>query len=30
MTDTIGSICVKDELKGTEWVCGCKKCEEKK
>lgn len=28
--DTVGSVCCKDDCKGTEYVCACKKCEEKK
>lgn len=35
--DTIGTVCCKEECKGTEsspdgnvWTCACKKCEEKK
>jgi hypothetical protein len=27
MSDTIGSVCVKDECEGTEYVCACKICE---
>lgn len=27
--DTIGSVCMKEELKGTEYVCACKACEAK-
>ncbi len=27
MTDTIGSVCVKEECEGTEYICACKKCE---
>jgi hypothetical protein len=25
--DTIGSVCVKDEVKNTEWDCACQSCE---
>ena len=30
--DTVGSVCVKEEVKGTEYSCACQKCsiEEKK
>lgn len=24
--DTIGSVCIKEECKGTEYVCACKRC----
>lgn len=24
---TIGSVCTKEENKGTEWFCHCVKCE---
>ena len=24
--DTIGSVCCKEECKGTVWTCACKKC----
>lgn len=30
MADSIGSVCVKEECKGTEWKCGCQKCEKEK
>jgi hypothetical protein len=23
---TVGSVCVKEEVKGTEYTCGCNKC----
>lgn len=25
--DTVGSVCVKEELKGTDKICACKACE---
>lgn len=27
MADLIGSVCIKEECKGTEYTCACKKCE---
>lgn len=27
MTDSIGSVCIKDDCNGTEFSCACKKCE---
>lgn len=25
--ESIGSVCVKEECEGTEWVCACQDCE---
>lgn len=30
MQDTIGTVCIKEECKDTEYVCACKACEEEK
>jgi hypothetical protein len=30
MLDSIGSVCVKTDCEGTEFVCACKACEEEK
>jgi hypothetical protein len=27
MADSIGSVCVKDQVKGTEYECACQECE---
>lgn len=27
--DTVGSVCVKDEVKGTEYSCVCQTCDKK-
>jgi hypothetical protein len=29
MNSGVGSVCVKDEVKGTEYECACNKCEGK-
>jgi hypothetical protein len=29
MIESIGSICIKEEVKNTEYVCACQKCEKK-
>ena len=29
MSSGVGSVCVKDEVKGTEYECACNKCEGK-
>jgi hypothetical protein len=29
MSDSIGSVCVKEEVKGTEYECACQTCEGK-
>lgn len=26
MKDTIGSVCIKEEVKGTEYECACQTC----
>jgi hypothetical protein len=28
--DTIGSVCIKEEVKNTEYSCACKKCSKEK
>lgn len=30
MADSIGSVCTKEENKGTEWICACQQCEKDK
>jgi hypothetical protein len=30
MIDSIASVCCKKECEGTEYICVCQKCEEKK
>lgn len=30
MSDSIGSVCIKEEVKQTDYKCACQKCEEKK
>lgn len=27
MSDSIGSVCCKEEVKETEYTCACQKCE---
>jgi hypothetical protein len=27
---TVGSVCVKEEVKGTEYACGCNECSKTK
>lgn len=29
MRDSIGSVCIKNECKGTEYKCACQKCDKK-
>lgn len=28
MSNSIASVCCKEECKETEWTCACQKCEE--
>jgi len=28
MTDSIGSVCCKEDCEGTEYSCACKECRE--
>lgn len=28
--DSVGSVCVKEEVKGTEYICACNSCEKDK
>lgn len=30
MADSIGSVCCKEEVKGTEYTCACQKCRKEK
>jgi hypothetical protein len=30
MSDSVGSECCKEEVKGTEYSCACQKCSEEK
>jgi hypothetical protein len=27
MNEGVGSVCVKEEVKGTEYTCACNKCQ---